>query len=310
MGGGSLARQYQRRFHQGEELQTFQKMEEFVSDETIEPVNVFGKYEVYRTADFGYELVVDGVAVGSFAEARVEENRILFSLSHGMLLEVSEKGTREILNPAKAMLCGLIASDGGLHRYKRYNRKTGQYYLVHEADFDSTDKDLIEIFCRSSENIYKKTPHLYIHEKAKGKRHEKMRAVIYDKEIFYDLYNLGAKTGPYEFHVPREHLDKEGLRAYLRGFFSGDGNLRERDHGITIRLDSTSEKGLEELRQAFIDLGFHPCEIGEYKRPRRRTVYCFFIPAKEHMRFIEEIGSDKPRHVRIFKERMKTKNEL
>lgn len=35
-----------------------------------------------------------------------------------------------------------------------------------------------------------------------------------------DLWNLGIK-GPrrYEFHPPLKHLDKEGMKAFLRGSF-------------------------------------------------------------------------------------------
>lgn len=48
----------------------------------------------------------------------------------------------------------------------------------------------------------------------------------FSKKVAYDLWNLNVKgPEPYEFHPPLRHLDEEGKRAYLRGFFSRDGNI-------------------------------------------------------------------------------------
>lgn len=51
-----------------------------------------------------------------------------------------------------------------------------------------------------------------------------------------------------------------------------------------------------------MDLGFHPNEIYEEKEETGSVIYYFSIPAKEHEKFIDEIGSFKPRHIRIFEE--------
>lgn len=50
-----------------------------------------------------------------------------------------------------------------------------------------------------------------------------------------------------------------------------------------------------------MDLGFHPYEIGEDRKPEG-VVYRFSIPSGEYERFIDEIGSFKPEHISVFEE--------
>lgn len=57
--------------------------------------------------------------------------------------------------------------------------------------------------------IYDTASHHYIR-----KRNGLITATIYSKGIFYDLGDLGLKPAPYEFHVPIEHLDNEGKKAF------------------------------------------------------------------------------------------------
>lgn len=65
------------------------------------------------------------------------------------------------------------------------------------------------------------------------------------------------------------------------------------------------KEGLEELREMLIDLGFHPNEIhardrgtipGKFSEPENH----FSIPEEDHLKFIEEIGSEKEEHKRRF----------
>ncbi|MBO3753804.1 MAG: LAGLIDADG family homing endonuclease [Candidatus Brockarchaeota archaeon] len=66
------------------------------------------------------------------------------------------------------------------------------------------------------------------------------------------------------------------MRAYLRGFFSGDGNIslwKDGDH--CFRVYSSYREGLEEMREMFSRLGFHPHEIREDKIHRNLASECF-----------------------------------
>jgi len=55
-------------------------------------VRAFGEYELFRVERGKYELIKGGVVVGTFSDAQVDRERVLFPLSRGMLLEVSENG--------------------------------------------------------------------------------------------------------------------------------------------------------------------------------------------------------------------------
>jgi hypothetical protein len=300
MGGGSAVKQYQRRFLQGEPEETGRKEE---CEEAYWTAKTFGEYEVRETEGGEYELVKGGINVGVFSEACVEEKRILFSLSHGMLLEVSEEGVREIPTPEKAVFFGMIASDGS-NAFYRHRTHEGGYRSDYSTRFFSENVELIDLFDELSEKIYGLTPHQYVRE-----RNGLITAAIYSKGVFYDLSDFDIKTGAYEFSVPREHLDEEGKRAFLKGFFSGDGSASMTYKGeLLIRFYSKCREGLEELRQILMDLDFHPYEIGE-DRKLEGVVYRFSIPSREYERFIDEIGSFKPEHISVFEEYRRLRSE-
>ncbi|MBO3832266.1 MAG: hypothetical protein FGF51_02620 [Candidatus Brockarchaeota archaeon] len=180
--------------------------------------------------------------------------------------------------------------------------KTFRDYEVREAEggryevsLSTVDEEMVEVFKRLCEEVYGITPHCYLkHRKGEEDSYE---VGIYRKEVFYDLWDLGIKgPGHYEFHPPLKKLDEEGKRAYVRGFFSGDGTLAVYGRKSVIRMSSTCKDGLVELREILISLGFHPHEIYEDKHGRERPRYIFDIPTEEHVKFIEEIGSEKKGH--------------
>ncbi|MEM2688005.1 MAG: LAGLIDADG family homing endonuclease, partial [Thermoproteota archaeon] len=264
-------------------------------EEALQKLRSFGEYEIRETESGKYKLIKADITIGVFSEACVEKERILFPLSCGMLLEVSKEGAREIAIFEKAVLFGLVSSDGSNAYYWRIDSK-GRHHSEYSTRFYSEDKELIELFDGLFEKIYGLTPHHYVRE-----RNGLITAAIYSRGVFYDLSDYGVKTGAYEFRVPREHLDYDGKRAYLKGFFSGDGKASlTREGSLTIRFYSKCKEGLEGLRQLLIDLDFHPYEIREEKEEPEGVVYWFSIPSREHKKFIEEIGSFKPRHREVF----------
>jgi DNA-binding transcriptional regulator WhiA len=216
-----------------------------------------------------------------------------------MNLKVSEKGVREILSPEKAELCGLIASDGCVCKYRSKKGKSTGY----EVSLTTVDYELMGVFKKLSEDVYSMTPHEYLkHHKTKEGEKEHYRTAMYSKKVAYDLWNLEIKgPEPYEFHPPTRYLDEEGKRAYLRGFFSGDGNVSMGKKGHCIRIYSKCKEGLSELRKLFIDLGFHPSKIHTRDRgiiPEKfsGSEYYFTTPEEDHLKFIKEIGSEKEEH--------------
>ncbi|MGC8578325.1 MAG: LAGLIDADG family homing endonuclease [Thermoproteota archaeon] len=291
MGGGLREKQYENRFFQGKAIYRGKESEVFKT------VKTFGKYEVRKAEDEGYELLKNGEVVGIFPEVKIEENRVLFKLSYGMNLEVSEREVREVLSPEKAELCGLIAADGSLPQ----RREKG----IYEAQLTSKDKELAEIYTELSEKVYGITPHHYYMYRKTEREKERTyhRMSIYSKKVVEDLKSLEFKgPDPYEFHVPLKYLDDEGKRAFLKGFFSGDGSVSLSEGGRhAIYFYSECKEGLEELRKVLIDLGFHPSKICIDDRemvPKKYSgpTYEFSISEKEHIKFIDEIGSEREEH--------------
>ncbi|MEM2088230.1 MAG: LAGLIDADG family homing endonuclease [Thermoproteota archaeon] len=299
MGGGSRVKQYERRFYEGEQARGERE------EETFNVAGAFGEYEVREAGGSGYELLKSGEAVGIFSEARVEEDRIVFKLSHGMNLEASEKGVREIFSPERAELCGLIAADGTICKHREKEGKS----IAYDVSLKTVDHRLAGVFDRLVEETYGITPHHYIgYHKACGEKRQHYEEVVYSKKVAYDLWGFDIK-GPehYEFHPPTKYLDEGGKRAYLRGFFSGDGSVTLTPSKHDICIHSSCREGLEELREMLIDLGFHPGEIGVYDEetsPGRhsRPSFRFYIHEEDHLRFIEEIGSEGEEHINKFEQ--------
>jgi hypothetical protein len=292
MGSGSRIKQYERRFFEGEQKRGERE------EKAFHTVGIFGEYEVRESKGGGYELLKSGEVVGIFPEARIEGDRITFRLSHGMNLEVSGKRIRETFSPERAELCGLIASDGTICKYAR----------TYEVSFKNVDYELINGFCILVKEVYNMESHIYStsHVTKKGEKREYYRAAIFSKKVAYDLWMFGVK-GPshYEFHPPIEHLDEDGIRAYLRGFFSGDGNVSLcKDGRHDFRVYSSFREGLEEIRKMFEELGFHPHEVREEDKEITpegiRKRFYFSIPEEDHLKFIEEIGTRKAEFKRKF----------
>lgn len=283
MGWGSLREQFRSRFNKGDYIDTEEKEEWLNCEQAYKQIIDFGEYKVGKTENEEYELLKDNTLVSAFSEALMEEGRILFPLSHGMLLEISESGARKILTPEKAELCGLIAAEGSLYPYER---KVHNQIFFHSADMEIIEKH-IELF----KKVYGVTPHIY---QGKGE----FIAGIKNKEAYYDLREIGVKTGPYRYHVPIEHLDEKGSKAYLKGFFSGDGSVIQ--HGkYAIKLRITSKYGdcLEEIREAMLKVGFQPSEV---RLDKTYGAHYLEIYAHDRIKFIKEIGSYSPAHVEKF----------
>lgn len=286
MGAGSAVRQYKRRFHQGKSVhEDYSGSDVRCKKEVSDTIKVFGIYVIRKTKNAEYELLKKGESVAWFSVAVVKDDRILFPLSQGILLEVSERGCREILTSEKAELCGLIGSDGGTYSTKAHPH--------HEVHFISIDRELVDRYNELFKKVYDIEPYLHSYKKKGGSYFETR---TYDRGVYFDIWDLGTKPGAFQFRVPLKHLDEGGLRRYLRGFFSGDGYITKDGEQYRIGLQSTCKEGLEELRKSFELLKFHPHEIHLWKKekPRWRDRYHFSIPMDEHMRFIKEIGTYQP----------------
>ena len=287
MGAGRRTDQFEDRFNQGKSRWSGEKENCFEGKRLVAE---FGEHQIFRGRD-GYELAKGGKVVGIFDDVSLESGRAVFKLSRGMLLEVTDKGTREIFSKEKAGLHGLTASDGGMYRG------------THEIKLTSKSPELVDLYSRYFKEVYG----LEMHHDF-DRRYPRTR--ISDRMAFFDLKDYGAKTGPYTWEVPRAYLDKEGAREWLKCFFSGDGELKvskKTKSGYSIIFDSTHRLGLKQIQdllsEEFRIRANLQAERDRTKEPRhRKTESVLRIVSEDNIKFAKEIGSYKNEHIERFDE--------
>lgn len=286
MGAGRRTEQFENRFNQGKPRWSGEK-DGCLEGEQL--VAGFGDYEIFRGRD-GYELVKRRTAIGRFDEASLESTRAVFKLSRGMLLEITEKGVREIFSKEKAGLHGLTASDGGMYRG------------THEIKITSESPELVDLYAQYFKAVYGLEMH-YRPDVRRDRDRSYPRVRISNKIAFYDLKNYGAKTGPYTWEVPRQHLDREGAREWLKCFFSGDGEVKKADgRGYAIVYDSTYRPGLEEIQRLLLDefeirSNLQAERDRTKERGHKRPESVLKIIREDNVKFAKEIGSYKKEHI-------------
>ncbi|MBO3841218.1 MAG: hypothetical protein FGF48_02210 [Candidatus Brockarchaeota archaeon] len=133
-------------------------------------------------------------------------------------------------------------------------------YHHHRIYLTSADGEVAKHYEELFEKTYHKRPHRYKYEPSSFPHYSEE---VEDRGHIFDLWDLGIKGSPYEFHAPKEHLDLKGARTYLRGFFTGDDGVamwyeKPQDRiRFFIRFNSKYGEGLEEIRSLLIDLDFH-----------------------------------------------------
>jgi hypothetical protein len=286
LGAGRRTEQSESRSNQGKPRWSGEK-DDCLEGEQL--VAEFGEYQIFLGRE-GYELVKRGSPIGRFAEASLESSRVMFKLSRGMLLEVTEKGTREIFSKEKAGLHGFTASDGGMYRG------------THEIKITSESPELVDLYAQYFKAVYGLEMH-YRPELRRDRGKEYPRVRISNRIAFYDLKNYGAKTGPYTWEVPRQRLDREGAREWLKCFFSGDGEVKKSGgRGYAIVYDSTHRSGLEEIQRLLLDeFGIRSDLQAERDRTKerrhKRPESVLKIVREDNIKFAKEIGSYKKEHI-------------
>jgi len=286
MGSGDRQQQFEGRFGQGNpHAEYLASRQECVEREGL-PI-VLGDYRV-EAADEGYVLLHNEEELGRCKELlQADKKRALFKLDKGMLLEVTPAGVKEILSQEKARVHGIIASDGSL--YINPERRIYEIKLVCES------MELIDVFREDFKKVYEKELHFSMD------RGKYPRARISSKEIFNDLVTYGAKEGHCMWRVPREHLDHEGTREWLKMFMAGDGSIGYERGKARVRFFSMNRDGLEQI-QRLLDEEFG---ITSKLSMRDRTdkpkysnlEYVLGVRSGEDtIRYIGEIGSYKQLH--------------
>jgi len=255
-----------------------------------------GEY-IIEHEDNGYSLKKESQILGTYKEATIlSPDRTLFKLDKGMLLEVSPKGIRKVLSPAKAGILGFINSDGSL----TYSIKSSVYMVR----FGSCSDELLSKYNEFMNEVYGVQLPMY----RKKDRHHFFELVKSSKEITQDLDNYTTKAKG-EWNVPFEYLDKESARMYLKCFMSGDGGIgyhklsNRPTPRLEVRFFSNNKKGLEEM---VILLKEHFRINSSHIYKKKDGAYVLWIMrVDDKIKYIKEIGSFKINHMRVIESTLK-----
>lgn len=196
-----------------------------------------------------------------------------------------------------AEFIGAVLGDGHVCSYKR-GKKVGVYCIKIAGDLEK-DKDYhINYLKKLVEEVFNLKPV----EQKRPKYNERFLD-IYSKEIINLFISMGIKPGnkiKNQSTIPRWIFeDKQFLRVCLRGLIDTDGSIfrmSKRDYRL-IRINFTNHNItlLNDVRKAFLDLGYHPSKLINNRQ--------FYISRQEEIKkYLKEIGFSNNKH----KERLKS----
>lgn len=226
-------------------------------------------------------------------EIRKHENRALFKLDKGMLLEVTPQRHRQIFTKEKAWLHGYLSADGrircGPHYVKYRGKERIVKYRYEIAAYDG-DPRYRKLFAEAMKKIYGVNAHDYPKQSA---------VAVYNKEVAYDLLKYGNYSTT-KWSVPFEYLDREAAKMWIRGFFDGDGSATHNHKHVKITATSINKRGLEEIRFLLEkEFGIHAKIQYDSRKNRPETwsdSYNLDITTKNDiLKFYQEIGFSEPK---------------
>ena len=272
MGSGLHKQQEEERSNQGKKLSG---SEEVYKDETSIGIKI-GKFTIIGN-EKGYKVISEEGELGPFREGEIHEDRAIFRLDKGMMLEVTENKVREIFSPEKAELHGYICADG----YIRCG-KCGSKYRYEVRLYDQEYETAIH-YANIIEKIYGVKAHYY-------PKYDEI--ATYGREVAEDL-NKYRPYGTEHWRVPFKFLDRNSARSWLRGFFDGDGdvNVRRSLSKSAVRAFSKNKEGLLEVKKLLEQLGIK----SYFSKRTNRIEYELDVQSENIKKFAELIGFNSPK---------------
>ncbi|MGF3584151.1 MAG: AAA family ATPase [Thermoplasmatota archaeon] len=148
-------------------------------------------------------------------------------------------------------------------------------------------------FSNNNEHLRKKFKHLLkrVFNITKSKEYNDGRVVVYSKTLIAFLNHLEFRYDN-KLHIPGYFykLPRNEIKAFIRGYFDGDGTVAMTNHYPTPKLFSVSKDFIQELQALLqIKLGISS-KIGEHNTPKGR-VYELVVRGYEGRKKFLEIGS-------------------
>lgn len=187
--------------------------------------------------------------------------------------EVSE------VNEHLAELLGILAGDGHI---------SSTNYHISVTCHRIKDKDYIE---NHVTNIFIKL--FEVNPKTREQLHNNTIKCVVNSKILFEFLTqmfkipIGKKKG--KLHIPEQIFNKNKLLSnYLRGLFDTDGSIYiRREKSLVLSIASRDPLFLDEVKMAFIKLGYNPSVSGKN--------LCLYRQ-EQIKRFWDKIGSSNPKH--------------
>ncbi len=205
------------------------------------------------------------------------------SIKNKTLIEIKNK-TIEIKEPdlkdeRLAELLGILAGDGHLSKINYEVSITGHRVLDRNYILSYVSKifrDLFGVNVKIKEQLHNSTIRCVINSK-----------LMHTFLIKHFNIPLGKKKN--KLHIPKIiYTDKALLKCYLRGLFDTDGSVYiRRKKSLVVTIASVDFPFLEEVKSAFIQLGYSPSVSGKN--------LCIYNQS-QIKRFFNQIGSSNRKH--------------
>lgn len=209
----------------------------------------------------------------------------------------SRGSLKDIIIPEKnkelAEFIGILLGDGNIYASKKF----GSYSIRIAGDLIKDRQYHIEYVVPLCENLFWVNAKIQLVPKQ-----NEIFVCLYGKQITDFLNELGLKSGDKiknQVSIPKWIFDDLAcLSACVRGLIDTDGSIfrmSQKDPNL-IRINFTNYNAtlLQDTRNAFIRLGFHPSKIINGRQ--------FFISRqKEVIKYINEVGFSNNKHLKRIK---------
>lgn len=210
-----------------------------------------------------------------------------------------------MLTQGKAEILGLLFSDGNYRKYhttfEMFDKRRNKTYTFNQnkriIEFANTDLELLEHFRKLLYREYSYYPNIVLSNK------NVFRVCITKNIVIDDLTGM-AKFGSSEWFIPNEIFlgDDQIKRAFIRGFFDGDGSVDFAEKKIPrIRIYSTNSNGIKQIKKLLHSLLIESNINGPYRRNKRKDCYELLLRTSSVIKFIKCISSKHSKKRRVFR---------